>query len=137
LERSWPEGLEVRVRIGLHTGRPTLTRTGYIGLPVHTVARVCDAAHGGQILLSGETRLAIERSKAAGLRFRALGRRRLTGLPSPVTLFQIEADGLPARFPALRTGARARRKREPDGPSGVKAAHGGPAQLHLGLDKES
>src|SRR5262249_33252880 len=45
-----PNGLELRVRIGIHSGRPTLTDVGYIGLAVHTAARVCSAAHGGQIV---------------------------------------------------------------------------------------
>ena len=45
----WPDDLEVTVRAGIHSGRPTLTDAGYIGLAVHTTARVCSAAHGGQI----------------------------------------------------------------------------------------
>ncbi len=59
-QRPWPDQLKVRVRVGLHTGRPTLTDVGYIGLAVHTAARVCSAAHGGQILISGETRAAVK-----------------------------------------------------------------------------
>ncbi|MGH7566568.1 MAG: adenylate/guanylate cyclase domain-containing protein, partial [Gemmatimonadota bacterium] len=55
-ERAWPEDLEVRIRIGIHSGQPTLTDAGYIGLAVHTAARVCAAAHGGQVLVSGATR---------------------------------------------------------------------------------
>src|SRR3989449_6063839 len=51
-KRDWPDGLDVRVRIGIHTGRSTLTETGYVGIAVHTAARVCSAGHGGQILLS-------------------------------------------------------------------------------------
>ena len=51
--RAWPEGLAVKVRAGIHRGRPTLTDTGYVGLAVHTVARICQAGHGAQILLSG------------------------------------------------------------------------------------
>ena len=52
--RAWPSGVAVRVRIGIHTGRPTLTDGGYVGLAVHTAARICAAGHGGQILLSGD-----------------------------------------------------------------------------------
>ena len=40
-ERTWPGDLEVRVRAGIHSGRPALTEFGYIGLTVNTVARVC------------------------------------------------------------------------------------------------
>src|SRR4030095_9600279 len=59
--REWTEGLQVRLRIGIHSGHPTLTEAGYIGLAVHTTARVCAAAHGGQIIVSAATRTAISR----------------------------------------------------------------------------
>jgi class 3 adenylate cyclase len=52
--RSWPAGAKVRLRMGIHTGRPTLTDGGYVGLAVHTAARICSAGHGGQILLSSD-----------------------------------------------------------------------------------
>ena len=102
-ERAWPDGVEVRVRIGIHSGRPTLTDSGYVGLAVHTVARICSAAHGGQILLSGAARDAVGRSRPAGLRFRSLGSHRFRGLREPQTIFQVAAPDLPARFPPLRT----------------------------------
>jgi len=108
-ERTRRDELEVRVRIGIHSGRPTLTDFGYIGLPVHTVARVCAVAHGGQIVISGETTEAVGASMPAGLRFRSLGRHRLSGLPDAEALFQVEADGLLATFPPPRTGGRVRR----------------------------
>src|SRR2546421_4245180 len=46
----------VRVRMGLHTGAPSLTAEGYVGLDVHAAARVCAAGHGGQVLLTEATR---------------------------------------------------------------------------------
>lgn len=101
-KRDWPEGLEVRVRIGLHTGRPTLGDAGYVGIAVHTAARVCSAAHGGQILLSSAARDALEQGHADGLAFRGLGRYFLVGLPEPDALFQVEAAGLIAEFPRPR-----------------------------------
>jgi class 3 adenylate cyclase len=104
--RRWPYGLDVRVRIGIHSGRPTLTDVGYIGMAVHTAARVCAAAHGGQIIVSEEARAAVGRSAPSGVRFRELGRHRLPGLANMETLFQVEADRLPARFPPPRTGRR-------------------------------
>ncbi len=103
-ERDWPEGLEVRVRIGIHSGQPTLTDAGYIGLAVHAAARVCSAAHGGQILISGATREAVERP--AGVRFRDLGRHRLQGLADREALYQVLAKGLRASFPPPRTRRR-------------------------------
>jgi class 3 adenylate cyclase len=109
--RTRRDDLDVRVRIGIHSGRPTLTDFGYIGLAVHTVARVCATAHGGQILISGETTGAVGGSPPTGVRFRSLGRYRLSGLPGAAALFQVEADGLPATFPPPRTGAVSRRNR--------------------------
>ncbi len=104
-ERRSPAA-EVRVRIGIHSGRPTLTDVGYIGLAVHAAARVCAAAHGGQIVISGDTRAAVGGSAPTGIRFRSLGRHRLPGLVDAEALFQVVADGLPARFPPPRTKGR-------------------------------
>jgi class 3 adenylate cyclase len=103
-KRAWPDDVDVRVRAGIHTGRPTLTDTGYIGLPVHAAARVCSAAHGGQIVVSGETRAAVE-ELPAGVTLRSLGRRRLPGLARAEALFQVEAEGLLTDFPPLRRAA--------------------------------
>ena len=57
---TWPDGVDVRVRIGVHRGRPTLTDTGYVGLSVHAAARICFAAHGGQIVVSSSVRSAVQ-----------------------------------------------------------------------------
>jgi class 3 adenylate cyclase len=111
-DRAWPDDLVVQVRLGIHSGRPTLTDVGYIGLPVHTTARVCSAAHGGQIVVSAATRAAIGTSPPPGVRFRSLGRHRLPGLPDAEALFQVQARGLRVAFPPPRvqhrTGARRR-----------------------------
>jgi class 3 adenylate cyclase len=114
-KRDRPEGLEVRVRIGLHTGRPTLGDAGYVGIAVHTAARVCSAAHGGQIVLSSSARNALDPG-APGVAFRALGRYDLAGLPEPDTLFQVEAKGLIAEFPRLRARLARERMRSRRGP---------------------
>ena len=104
--RTWPDRLEVRVRLGIHSGRPTLTDVGYIGLAVHTTARVCAAAHGGQIVASAATRAAIGTSPPSGIRFRSLGRHRLPGLAEPELLLQVQAPGLRATFPPPRSERR-------------------------------
>src|SRR6478672_1643124 len=101
--RSWPAGAKVRLRIGIHTGRPTLTDGGYVGLAVHTAARICSAGHGGQILLSSDAVRAVEASAPRNLSFRSLGAHRLQGLPELQPLFQLEAPDLPENFPAPRT----------------------------------
>ena len=56
----WSEGAEVRARIGLHTGEPSLKPEGYVGLDVHRAARIMSAAHGGQVLLSQATSTLVE-----------------------------------------------------------------------------
>jgi class 3 adenylate cyclase len=104
-ERSWADGAEVRVRIGIHSGYPTLDEVNYIGLAIHTAARVCAAAHGGQVIVSGDTKEASQGQRPAGLRFVSLGEHRLRGIPGAVPLFQAAAKGLPSRFPPPRTAA--------------------------------
>jgi class 3 adenylate cyclase len=103
LATGWPDDLRVRVRVGLHTGRPTLTDAGYVGIAVHTAARVCFAAHGGQIVLSRATHDAVGGSQSAGINFRDLGLHQLQGLPGPEALFQAEVADLPSEFPPPRT----------------------------------
>ena len=101
LARAWLEHARVRVRIGLHTGRPTLTDTGYVGLAVNVAARICYAAHGGQIVLSQAARDSVQGS--APVLFRELGSFTLRGLPGPEALFQAMVEGLPNEFPRPRT----------------------------------
>jgi len=101
-EHGWPDDLEVRVRVGIHSGCTTLTDVGYIGLAVHTAARVCSAAHGGQILVSGHTVNAASDSLPDGVGFMPLGRYRLAGLPNEEELYQVMSDGLIAEFGPLR-----------------------------------
>ena len=102
LRRSWDHGLPVRVRIGIHSGYPTSRLGNYIGVDVHMASRICAVGHGGQVVVSANTREAIKASAPAGVRFRALGEHRLRGIPDTVPLFQVGAKGLPSRFPPLR-----------------------------------
>jgi class 3 adenylate cyclase len=103
--RTWP-GLEtVRVRVGIHSGYPTLRDDDYIGMAVHVTARTCSAANGGQILVSEDTRLALRGCMPAGVRLRSLGCHRLRGIPEETSLYQVLAPGLTSRFPPLRTMA--------------------------------
>jgi class 3 adenylate cyclase len=105
--RAWPGGNDVRLRIGLHRGRPALTDAGYIGLSVHAAARICFAGHGGQIVLSAAVRAAVLDSLADGLSLSSLGTWRFRGLPEPVELFQVDAADLPSGFPPPRSAAAA------------------------------
>ena len=124
------DGLEIRVRVGIHSGRPKLTKVGYIGLAVHTTARVCSAAHGGQIVVSSAARAAIGTSGPAGIRFRDLGRHRLPGLAEAEALFQAQAQGLRVKFPRPRT-ARSSIPRRRDGVAPAKRSRLADGQLEL------
>jgi class 3 adenylate cyclase len=98
----WPAGAIVRVRVGLHSGRPTLTDQGYTGLALHAVTRVATAGHGGQVLLSEAAVRALGEPLPPEITLRDLGVYHLRGLP-PEPLFQAIVADLPAEFPPLRT----------------------------------
>ena len=104
---AWPDGIDVRLRIGLHRGRPMLTATGYVGLAVHAAARICFAAHGAQIVMSSAVRAAVIDSLADGVSLRPLGAWRFHGLPKPVDLFQVDTADLLTDFPPPRSAAAA------------------------------
>src|ERR1700737_3847848 len=102
-EHPWPQGISVRVRIGLHTGEPKLTADGYTGMDVHHAARIMSAGHGGQILLSPTTRQLVEQHLPAETSLQDLGEHRLKDLQRPSHLFQLSLQGLPTDFPPLKT----------------------------------
>jgi predicted ATPase/class 3 adenylate cyclase len=85
----------VHVRVGIHTGRPTLTDEGYVGEDVHLGARVGAAAHGGQVVLTLATRVWISDDPDV----QELGEHRLKDMGRPVRLFQLGDRS----FPPLRT----------------------------------
>jgi len=99
---AWPDQLEVRARVGLHTGEPLATDTGYVGMDVHRAARICQAGHGGQILLSQTTRDLVAGSLPDRVHLKDLGAYRLKDMPEAQHLFQTVATGLPTEFPAPR-----------------------------------
>jgi DNA-binding NarL/FixJ family response regulator/class 3 adenylate cyclase len=105
---EWPGDGTVRVRIGIHTGEPILGESGYEGLDVHRVARICSAGHGGQVLLSQTTRNLLESGQVLEAEFQDLGEHELRGLPRPERIFQLVAPGLAAEFPPLRTESNVR-----------------------------
>ena len=105
------EGRELKVRVGLHTGEPSLSGEGYLGLDVHRGARICAAGHGGQVLVSAATRALVP-----AVAVRDLGEHTLKGITAPEPIFALDAPGLariarPLR--ATRSGAERRRLRRP------------------------
>jgi DNA-binding NarL/FixJ family response regulator/class 3 adenylate cyclase len=105
LDHPWPEGGEVRVRMGIHTGEVALSENRYHGLAVHRAKRICDAGHGGQVLISQtcHTLLEDEEAEHGDITLRELGPHRLKDFDRPVGLYQLVAPGLPAEFPPPRT----------------------------------
>jgi predicted ATPase/class 3 adenylate cyclase len=99
----WPAGGEVRVRMGIHSGEASETAAGLTGLAVHRAARIAAVAHGGQIVVSAATAALLRDSLPAGASLRDLDLHRLKDLGRPEQLFQVEAEGLPAAFPPLRS----------------------------------
>jgi DNA-binding NarL/FixJ family response regulator/class 3 adenylate cyclase len=89
---AWAEGLEPRVRMGLHSGTARLDASAYVGLDVHRGARVCRAAAGGQILVSSSVRA---RARNEDVQFADLGEHRLPGFPDRERIFQVLHADLP------------------------------------------
>ncbi len=105
LAHSWPDGVRIQVRMGLHTGQAIASGGRYTGLAVHRAARIGAAGHGGQILVSQATQTLLEdEEEELHVSLRDLGEQRLKDLDRPVRLYQADAEGLPAEFPPLRPG---------------------------------
>lgn len=99
----WPEGVELRVRMGIHSGEPTVVAHDYVGLDVHRAARICSAGYGGQVLVSQVTYDLVAGELPPGTGLRNLGEHRLKDLAQPEHLHQVVLSGLAADFPPLRT----------------------------------
>ncbi len=100
---TWPNNISLRVRMGMHTGAPTLTGNDYMGLDIHRAARIASAAHGGQILLSSSMRELCENSLPPELVLLDLGLHMLKDLQRPEHLYQVTISGLPAEFPPIKS----------------------------------
>ena len=99
----WPEGVEVRVRMGIHTGEAVLAGDNYAGVAVHRAARIASAAHGGQVVVSHTTAGLLADEPAQDLTLRTLGEHKLKDLTEPQQLYQLVGDGLASEFPPVRT----------------------------------
>ena len=98
---NWPNGATVRMRVGIHVGRPTLTEHGYVGLAIHGAARIMAAAHGSQILVSEATVRALGEGLPAEIALRPMGVHRLRGVADEA-LYQVVVPDLPSDFPPIR-----------------------------------
>jgi class 3 adenylate cyclase len=79
----WPDGIALKVRVGLHTGEPLTGETGYVGMDVHRAARIAAVGHGGQTLLSDTTHALVAKDLPEGIELRDLGEHRLKDLAQP------------------------------------------------------
>jgi class 3 adenylate cyclase len=100
-DHEWPDGAEVKVRMGLHTGEPAVGDEGYLGLDVVRAARICSAGHGGQILLSETTRALLGNELPEGVSVVDLGQQNLKDVQHE-RIFQLALDGEQS-FPPLKT----------------------------------
>ena len=100
---AWPGGEGVRVRMGIHCGEATRTAAGLVGLEVHRAARVAAVAWGGQVLVSEAAAVLVRDWLPPGAALADLGNHRLKDLGRPERIFQLQAAGLPAAFPPLRS----------------------------------
>jgi class 3 adenylate cyclase len=99
---DWPDGLEVKTRMGLHTGEPSVGEEGYVGLDVVRAARICSAGHGGQILLSETTRALVGNNVPDGVEIRDLGQANLKDVQHE-RIFELALAGQRRDFPPLKT----------------------------------
>lgn len=100
---AWPDGVEVRVRMGIHAGEASASEAGLVGIDINRAARIAAAAHGGQIIVSEAVRSLVAPDLGSEISLRGLGNHRLKDLREPQPLSQVVADGLRLEFPPLRS----------------------------------
>jgi class 3 adenylate cyclase len=108
----WPDDVEVRVRIAIHTAEPELAPSGYFGMGLHRAARLCALAHGGQVLLSRSTAGLVDEDETPEVTLRDLGEHLLKDLERPERVYQVVAPGLEKRFEPLASVTELARKAE-------------------------
>ncbi|MEO7802910.1 MAG: AAA family ATPase [Actinomycetota bacterium] len=97
----WPPQGQVKVRMGINTGEARLSGEAYVGLALHKTARICDAGHGGQVLLTTVTKDLADITGQAS--FDDLGEHVLKDLGRPERILQLVHVDLESKFPPLRT----------------------------------
>jgi class 3 adenylate cyclase len=127
LKASWPGGVEVRVRLGLHTGEPAVGDEGYTGLDVVRASRIAAVGTGGQVLLSDTTRAIVAHDLGEGVVLRPLGERQLKDIDRPEQLFELVIDGATPETPDTQ---------EPPGPD-VEAPERSPVRDMLDRTRQT
>ncbi len=100
---EWPDGVSVRMRLGLHTGEPAIGEEGYTGLDVVRASRIAAVGRGGQVLLSETTRAIVAGDLPDGVKLHSLGDQRLRDIDRPEPLHELRIEGVPTT-PAAAAG---------------------------------
>jgi predicted ATPase/class 3 adenylate cyclase len=98
----WEETGPLRIRVALHTGVPQLRGGDYFGGPINRAARLLEAGHGGQVLLSAATQELVRDHLPDGVSLRDLGEHRFRDLIRAERVYQLVHPDLAAEFPPLR-----------------------------------
>ena len=112
VKASWPGGVDVRVRLGLHTGEPAVGDEGYTGLDVVRASRIAATGDGGQVLVSDTTRAIVAGDLGDGVELRPLGERQLKDIDRPEPIFELVIDGASPDAPAVEPEPTAERTEE-------------------------
>jgi class 3 adenylate cyclase len=97
----WPEGVDVKLRIGIHTGEPWIVDGGYVGLDIHRTVLLASLAQGGQVLLSDSTALLVQDELPEGTSLLQRGPYKLIGIDRLLNIYQLNIEGLSVDFPEL------------------------------------
>src|SRR2546428_4387512 len=100
---SWGDTGPLKVRMGLHTGEVERQGDHYFGAALYRCARLANAAHGEQVLLSSATAELVREALPGAASLRDLGERRLRDRQRPAPVFPRATPGLPVDSPPLRT----------------------------------
>ncbi len=95
--------LQIKVRMGLHSGEAEMRDGDYFGPSLNRTARIMAVGYGGQILLSATTASLVRASLPENTTVKDLGEHRLKGLSNAEQLWQLVAPGLPGGFPELQS----------------------------------
>jgi class 3 adenylate cyclase len=98
-DQAWPQGVAVRMRLGLHTGEPAVGDEGYTGLDVVRASRIAAVGRGGQVLLSDTTRAIVAGDLPQGVTIHSLGDQRLKDIDQPEPLHELNIADVPVSEP--------------------------------------
>ena len=97
---AWPQGVAVRIRLGLHTGEPVVGDDGYTGLDVVRASRIAATASGGQVLLSEATSAIVAKHLPEGVTLKPAGQRQLKDIDEPEEVFELVIPGVAVSVPS-------------------------------------